>query len=155
MEPSNLEVYAATQELVDLFKGNLREADVLEIKRGSGRDPDEALQRSFEVSSRCRVATWKGEPAAVYGVVPYSMLGGRASIWLLGTDKVFEMGASFVRASRVGLLEVVQGLNYVENWVDIENTLSVKWLKWLGFESAEPEPRGPEGHTFQHFWKEF
>ena len=43
----------------------------------------------------------------------------------------------------------------VENFVWAENRVSIRWLKWLGFEFEHQEiVWGPEKARFLHFYKE-
>jgi len=48
-------VVPATQELVDLLKGRLREADIKEVFAASGEDADRALQLGFQLSEFCYI----------------------------------------------------------------------------------------------------
>ena len=105
---------------------HLRKADLDEIKLLSGLPPDTAVAYSVAASERGFAVFCDGELCAVFGVS-----GG--VIWLVGSDTISEHPIAFYRLSRPFFLNLRKGYKRLENFVDARNFLSLRWLKWLGF----------------------
>lgn len=146
-------VVPATQELVDLLKGRLREADIKEVFAASGEDADRALQLGFQLSELCYVGLLDDRPVTCFGARRTSMVSDRGIVWLLGTDELVRVKRTFVKQS-MGYVDILSNaFPVLENWVDIRNEFSIKWLRWCGFQFAEkPEPFGKFKLPFYHFW---
>ena len=54
-------------------------------------------------------------------------------IWLLGTDEIKDISWQFLRESREWLEKISSPYKMVCNMVHEENTVHIKWLKFLGF----------------------
>jgi hypothetical protein len=131
--------------------GKMREADRMEVWASSHHEPEEALLIGYRTSSVCRTALWRGEPVAMFGLVPETLLGGRAVVWLLGTDGVQRMGHCFARLSRWAIREMLQVYPLLFNYVDARYKASVDWLRWCGADVREPEPHGLDRLPFHFF----
>jgi len=146
-------VVPATQELVDLLKGKIREADIKEVFASSGEDADRALQLGFQLSEFCWVGLIEDEPVTCFGARRISMVSDRGVPWLLGTDGLSRVTKTFVKESRGYVQIISKAMPYLENYVDVRNALSIRWLKWCGFTMAEkPEPFGKFKLPFFKFW---
>jgi len=110
---------------------NLREQDVNEIMASSGSQPFEALWASFDASEECfTIIHEDGDIAGMFGV---SYNGHFASPWLLGTDKLTETKRVMLPVAAKWVEEKVDQYSLLLNYVDVDNTVSRKWLKSLGF----------------------
>ena len=127
----------------------MREIDRKELDFAGGWEPLEALQHSFETSEYCRCIELDGRPVALFGV-----LSRKGLIWLLGTKDLVRMKKSFVENSIKYVNEGFKYADCLENYVWIENKLSIRWLKWCGFKFDEPRPYGLKKALFLHFYKE-
>lgn len=143
----------------------LRMADLAEIKAHSNTEPLVSLQHGVYFSKPCYTVVFKGQPAAIFGVVPvksqdfgWDWPKGHphpdGSVWLLGTDAVPMFGRQFLRYSKTWLDELAMRYRVLGNMVDIRNTTHVRWLKWLGFTMLDTIDYGPQNLPFQRFYKE-
>ena len=145
-------VVPATLDHAAYIASHMRKADLEEVAAASGRGPFAALRDSLKVASLSWTGMVNDVPACMFGVGVIDILGGIGSPWLLGTDLVERNAVAFLRRSK-GCVEQMTGLfPYLYNYVDARNTLSIKWLRWLGFEMARaPVPYGIWGMPFYCF----
>jgi hypothetical protein len=152
MENNQVEVVRATQYHVDLIAPRLRQADRDEVFASSGRPVEEAVQESFESTGRTWAVELKEEPMMLFGVASYSALHYEGIPWMLATDRIHEVARVFLRESRSWVFRMAEGFARLENWIDVRNAVSIRWLKWCGFTMEEAEPYGPFGLPFHRFW---
>ena len=149
-----IKIVPAALEHVDLMKDNMRQQDIAEVKAASGGDIGRALENGIKISTRCWSVLLNDEPVGVFGVAPKSLLSVKGIPWLLGTNDIPKIKWVIKRKSKHFLNLMFQEFPVLENHVDVRNTLSVRWLKWMGFQFAEPQPYGVEGRPFMRFFKE-
>lgn len=154
METANYTVVKTSQEMVNSMKGKFRSIDRMEVRAMSNKDIDISVQEAFEKSELCWCVFLKDEPVIVFGVTNYSLLSLRGSVWLLGTDKMRLLKTSIGKKSKYFVGKMFDHFDYLENWVDKRNKLSIKWLKWIGFNIDPAKSVGHEGRPFHHFWLE-
>ena len=71
--------------------------------------------------------------------------------WLLATDAAEKVPMSFTRRAKDVLNEMHAVRDKLANYVDVENEVSIRWLKWLGFQFLPAIPYGPFGFLFYPF----
>ena len=60
----------------------------------------------------------------------------------------------FYRMSKIFIKWMRARFDYLENWVDARNFLSLRWLTWVGFKIGAAEPWGAFGMDFHRiFWR--
>ena len=140
-------------EIADVFElsRNMREADKIEIWKSDHKTPEEALLGGFMDSAVCWTIERKEKPIAMFGVVPNSILGPTASVWLLAAPELTQVQRAFLRHSRHFIGIMLGYYPIIANWVDIDNRESIRWLKWCGAEFGPIMPYGAEQAPFQHF----
>ena len=112
-----------------LLYDDLREEDMMECI-GLMHHPRDAVYGSFESSSKCySVKTDQDGLLASFGVSPGGIIG---VCWLLGTRNFYKVKKKFVKESQMWIDDLMDGFDYLTNYVMEANTLSVKWLTWLG-----------------------
>ncbi len=117
---------------VDLYE-DLREEDMLEIL-GLMHHPRDAVYMSYASSSKCySVRDEMNNLYCSFGVAPIkgSNIG---SAWLLGTRRLPKIKKFFLKHSKERMLGLLDGFDYLTNFVMRSNTLSMRWLGWLGAE---------------------
>jgi hypothetical protein len=129
----------------------LRKADRDEVEALTGRDPREALVASVERSASAWAGVADGELVCLFGVVPVSLVGVTGIPWLLGSEFVMRYGRPFLRRNRAWLREMLREFPVLRNVVDARNTVSIRWLGWLGFTLGAPQPMGVRGLPFIPF----
>ncbi|GHT01475.1 hypothetical protein AGMMS50276_29550 [Synergistales bacterium] len=115
----------------------LREADKKEIEDMArvcdyeNMTPEMAVEYSIKATPFGYAAFVNGELAAIFGISGEPPSG---NIWLLGTDKITDHPLAFYFESKRVFLGISIEFDELYNWVGVENTLTLRWLEWLGFE---------------------
>ena len=119
-------------DAVDLYD-DLREADMLEIL-GLMHHPKDAVMMSYATSSKCySVKDEMNNLYCSFGVAPIEGTN-IGSAWLLGTRRLPSIKKFFLKHSRDRMEGLLEGFDYLTNYVMRSNKLSIKWLEWLGAE---------------------
>ena len=128
---------------------NLRGSDAAEVKASSGIAPRDCLHLSFRMSSHAyAVLDRAGEPVAIFGAVPHPV-PGIGIVWMLGTDGIKRNAAAIARQTRPRLDDLNRAYVTLWNYVDARNALSLRWLRWGGFDClAENRTHGVERRPF-------
>lgn len=133
---------------------HLREADRIEGEIATGLTAEEALLTSVRMSYEA-IATYADDRLVMLaGVAPVSIASSIARPWLVGTDELPQHAYKLCKENRVYVRKWLTWFSCLENWVDAENTVALRWLKWLGFELEKPVPWGNSGHYFIRFHQE-
>lgn len=123
------------------LRGNLREADYLELKR-MGLNAKLALVLGYKRSIWCKTALVNGKVAAIWGIngAPLSITG---IPWLL-TSKYCELVSpiKFARIYKGEVRKMLELFPCLENMVDASYYKSVRMLELMGFRLGEPEEIG-------------
>lgn len=111
----------------------LREDDVRELADGSGHKPIPALLDSLYVSDPdlCFAVLYDDEPVAMFGCNKLTDSIGGA--WLLATDGIYQNNKDFIVKSREMITLFHERYEYLTNFIDERNTVSLKWLRSLGW----------------------
>lgn len=110
----------------------MREQDVKEIMYSHGVKPLEALENCYNTCAICNsIIHEDGSVVGMFGVADYDIL---ASPWLLGTDKIIETRKEFIPQAKEWVEEMINIYPILTNYVHVDNTVSLVWLKSLGFE---------------------
>ena len=118
----------------DILKvaARLRYEDCIEVLCQGYTDPEQAITESFRASTIRFTLEKDGEPIAMFGLVPDSILGDKASIWLLGTDDIATVKKSFCEFSRKVIKYFVGQYPVLFAQVDGRYAKTHRWLEWLG-----------------------
>ena len=119
-------------DAVDLYE-DLREEDMLEIL-GLMHHPRDAVYMSFATSSKCYSVRdeWNNLYCS-FGVAPIEGTN-IGSAWLLGTRRLPKIKKFFLKHSAKKVEDLLDGFDYLTNFVMRTNKLSIRWLEWLGAE---------------------
>ena len=128
----------------------LREADRIEIDAFSDATPDSALLRGLS-GDTCLTGTVDDRPVCMFGFGRTSLISPIGIPWLLGTDEVRSIPKTFLIKSREIVNRARQRYALLENWVDSENAISIRWLRWLGFSIETANPIERKGRSFYRF----
>lgn len=110
----------------------LRYEDKREIIRASGELPYKGLLDSFRNSTACfTIYNFRDEPVSMFGI--RKLENQTAIVWLLATDGLKEIQKPFLKQNRFLIKFLAQQHRILWNFVDCENHLHIKWLKWCGF----------------------
>jgi hypothetical protein len=110
----------------------MRLQDANEVQASHGWSPLEALQESYKGSYECNSIIH--EDGSVVGMFGVSDQGIFAMPWLLGADKMLDTRVEFIPQAIEWVNRMSTQHPLMFNFVHAENTVSLKWLKSLGFE---------------------
>lgn len=144
-----IEIVPARASHVRPIADRMRQADRDEVAASSGSSPLHALSYSFRKSHYRWTVLMDGQPEIMFGVGDVSILGGVGAPWLLATDAVNKVTREFIRQSRPLVRQLSARYDVLRNMVDLRNTVSIRWLEWLGFKFFEPIEHN--GHLFMIF----
>lgn len=129
---------------------NLCESDKQECE-ALGYIDKSFIYRAMLHAAEARVGLVDGVPMTVFGLGYPTVFSHVAHPWMLSTGKIREHRLTFLRESRNVVASWRERYSVLENWVDVRNTTSIAWLRWLGFKLYDPAPHGPHGRPFIHF----
>lgn len=136
----------------DHIGAHMRQSDIEEVRASSALSPIEAVRASLDLSSIafCVESDTHG-PCAIFGAAPGG-LPGLGIVWMLGTDGIRREGYSIAKQTRQYFDQLNAEYPVLWNYIDGRNSLSMRWLRWGGFELLREHPNhGPEGRTFYTF----
>ena len=139
---------------IDMLVENMRDHDIQEVNAATRMGIENAVKTSVNLSTYSKTGLVNDELVCMWGVCPISLLSSSGSPWMLGTDLIKKKQRIFLRRSKPWLDDIRKDYRYLENFVDERNVMSIKWLKWLGFEMDEAEPYGIHGEPFHKFTME-
>jgi hypothetical protein len=153
MSRSAVEIRRPVPDDLEHLARNLRDQDLAELRAsGRGADPLAALRQSVAVSRWSRVALVDEAPIAVFGCGEYgSLLAPIGVPWLMGTGAIVRHGRVLQREARRYIAAMLQQYPRLFNAVHAENTVSVRWLRHLGFTLHPAVPAPPHGALFHAF----
>lgn len=110
---------------------NLRKADQLELQAYYGHARYLSILKQCVNASHRPLTVFNGDtPVAVFGVCD----GPGCDIpWMLGTDDMAANKKTFMADSRRVAQQWFKQYPFLVNYVDCRNTVSIAWLKRLGF----------------------
>jgi hypothetical protein len=126
----------------DALTLEMRRADRDEVEAMSGRNPREALVESVENSAKAWAGLADGQLVCLFGVVPLTLIGITGVPWLLGSNEVCAFSRQFLRRNKAYVTEMLADYPVLRNVVDQRNTVSIRWLRWLGFRMGQPAIMG-------------
>ena len=110
---------------------HLRLQDIHEIHASCDCPVHAAVAYSISHSEKGYAAYLNGKLCAVFGV-------HNGTIWLVGTEEIARHPIAFFRHSRKIFNKLKEGYSLLDNFVHVSNTLSLRWLRWLGFTIEQP-----------------
>jgi hypothetical protein len=103
------------------------------------------------------VWTVDDEPVCIAGIAKADLPGsyaGAATPWMLGTPGMMKYSRMLVKDARVYIDEKMKEFTCLFNFVHAENSVSIGWLKHLGFTLGKTvEEYGPGKQPFILFYR--
>ena len=141
----------STKKDVEYLKDHLRKSDIEEIWASNHVTPAEALEKGLDKSVFC-CTVLNGNPIAMFGIVPETVLGHKATVWFLASDDLKSIKRRFLRHSRRFIDMMLEFYPFIQNYVDDRNTDSIEWLKFCGARIKSPEAYGIDKKLFRYFY---
>lgn len=118
----------------------IRPADADEVRALGFTDPAVAIIESLNVSLSALAFLIDGELACIFGYASAGIVDNAAVPWLITTDTVDRHPVAFARLTRRVLAMLRQEFPTLENVADARHSVSVRWLRWLGFDLGSSAP---------------
>ena len=108
----------------------LRAIDLVEV-RANNSTPIQSLTRALENDDKTYTINMipTGTPIMMFGVGTFNNIN---YIWLLGSDEILTIKRDFIKHSKFILDELTKPYDMVLNYVHKNNTIAIRWLRWLG-----------------------
>ncbi|MCG7932113.1 MAG: hypothetical protein N0E44_18945 [Candidatus Thiodiazotropha lotti] len=148
MSRINYTITSAKLSEIDELLADLRQADADEMAALSFSDPHDTVAKSIALSPRAYTLRVEGELVCIFGVGMISMVGPEGAPWLLGTNAIKRHRRVFLELSKPISTYLLSNYAHLRQLVDVRNRLSVRWLKWLGFDFHGPIEAGHKGELF-------
>lgn len=148
----DITITAARDADIDELARNIREADRKEIWLVAMMRPETVLYFELRQSVFAWTGRANGEIVCMFGVSEGSVITGTGMPWMLATDLLTKFQFYFLRRNKTFIDMMSRVFPVLYNYVDVENILAIRWLKWLGFKvSRQPEPWGLMRAPFYRF----
>ena len=138
-----------TEKDIKYFDQNARQSDKDEVFLFSGRTIGEVLSETPGVDKDADVWIVNDKPVAIFGVTTWEK--GNSVIWMLATEDFDKYAKMFRVKCKEVFGKMIEGHDYLYNYVHAKHRKAIKWLQWLGAEILEPEPIGLNGELFCKF----
>ncbi len=146
---ADIQIIPARASHIRSIARRMRKADRDEVFASSRKTPAQALAYSLRKSSLAYTGMVDGRPEVMFGVGDINILAEIGAPWLLGTDAVEANSVAFLRRSVRWREQLLARYRVLRNLVDDRNTVSKRWLGWLGFKLFDPIEVG--GYSFRLF----
>lgn len=137
-------------EDIEPIASQMCEADATEVMLSDGQTPLEALTKSCEMSAEAfTIVSPEGELLGMFGLSYIDDHVG--SPWMLTTGKLSNYSMQFLRESRRWVTKANNQRDLLLNYVHVENTNAINWLKFLGFKFLRKVTYGVGQAPFYEF----
>lgn len=136
---SMIQIVSATIQLAEAVLANAREPELSTIAKFN-INAKELLRETIEKGSPAFVALVDGIPACAWGLDNETVIGGFQKMWMITTPLVEENTIAFLRLSREFVRFARENYGPIDGAVDPDNTISERWLRWIGFREIEDGP---------------
>ena len=128
----------------------MRQQDADEVRAAGWQSLHEAVHDSVSLSEWSRVVRCNGVLVAIFGVRASGTLLSPCGIpWMLGTPALMRHRLLLHRMARKYVSDMLHKYGHLFNVVDARNSVSISWLKRLGFQFHDPVEF--RGHQFIPF----
>jgi hypothetical protein len=116
-----------------------------------GLDPSECALDILQKSVCAFAGLIDGRCFCLFGVVPDSLTATSGEPWLLTSVDIARSKIAFAKASRQYIPYLRNRFTFLHGWVYERNTVSIKWLKWLGYTLAPAPSLATNGRAYYAF----
>ena len=145
------EIRKPTDADVEYIVNNIRQADADEIEALDGKTIKEVFDEMPNLKEISDVWVVDGKPCCIYGVTPHPEDSKVGVIWMIAAEGFHKHSKFFGLRCKPYVEKLLDGYDYVFNYIHTKNRVSIQWLEWLGFTIHEPDLVGYKGETFSRF----
>jgi hypothetical protein len=128
----------------------LRQQDRAELDASGQTDHLAAVWQSVEQSDWAVAAYVDGQLVCLFGVAAHAARGTGVP-WMLGTDLVAQQRRFLLRLAPTYIARMLAAYPRLFNAVHARNTVSVRWLRHVGFRLHPSQPHPRTGEPFIPF----
>lgn len=140
---NEIEIVPGSLAQVHQVLDELREIDRIEISVTAPDWRGEILE-GWRRSAYRRAFLASGEPVGIYGVCDDQHQHGCGVPWMVATPAIEKVSREFLVKSSGEIERMRAGYTELRNATHMDNLISIKWLRWLGFRISD-QPIGPGG----------
>lgn len=96
------------------------------------------IDACLAISTHVYLGLVDGEYACCWGLIPPTVMGDRAYLWLHTSSLVEQNKFVFVRRSQRCIEAMLKEYSEIVGFCKPGNEQAIRWIKWLGAEFAEP-----------------
>ena len=122
-----------THDHLRYIADNMRDQDYNELIAAGHDDVYQVLIDSFDKSDMSTTVLYGDVPLAVLGVYRQNIVTGLGVPWLLSSKDALKHKRYFLGLTDQVITEMLGYCPKLYNYVHSENSLSIRWLKWMGF----------------------
>ena len=148
-----IEIVDLLPEHAEFVAANIRQVDRKEIYYYGTLQPLPAIRMTTAFAVASWTALIDDVPVAIFGINRRSVLSQVGVPWLLATDGIAQAPMAVAHESKKYFERMERAFPKMENRVLAENKVTIRWLKWLGFDMEEPAPFGVFGAHYRRFGK--
>ncbi len=134
---------------IEAICANPRAADVREMQ-AQGKEFEEALRESVELSDLLGVGELDGVPVCIFGLAMGSYISGLGVPWMLAAEGLDRADFAFARRCLAVVRAMRARYPRLVNVVDARSRRTIAWLRWVGFHIHQ-EPVRVNGYRFHVF----
>lgn len=146
----NVSLVNSTEELCNDLSKKIKRDDILEVYSLGLVDPREELW-NFSQKGESYIILIDGVPEAIFGVGIDSFIGNVGYLWMLSSEKISEIPFRVLKYTRKMIEYFLTKYDSLENYIYLNNTKSLNWIKFAGGKIYPPEPMGPLEMPFCKF----
>lgn len=152
MAASAVKLVPASPAHVGRLANRMREIDAAECA-ARGHAPKQSLRLALRASVWSVTAMIDGDPHAMFGIAPVSVVADRGCPWFLGSDAVLAHGRDLLTLGPLVLGRMHASFARLENSVSVDNEKALRLLARWGFSFGD-EAHEVGGMLFRKFWRE-
>jgi hypothetical protein len=146
-----VEFVKPTEAAIQLIAADMRNADVAEVWASHHHTPLDALMKGWVLSDLSVIVECDGVPCTMLGLVVENLMTGAGTPWLLSSNHALKYKREFLLQSPPVIEQMLDVCPRLSNYVHVDNRVSIRWLKWLGFTIETPGPIGINKELFHRF----
>lgn len=145
-----LEIRVAKIEDAAELAADLDRADRRELL-ALGMSCHDAIERAIKTAENTMAFYDDQGLLCISGVGRENPLDDEPCIWFIATKRCLSRPMQVLRWSHIVLYRWLSEFGDLHNYVDVEHTAAIRWLKWLGAEFEPVAPYGPYRRPFHRF----
>ena len=146
----SVSLVSPTIELCEELSKKIKKDDITEVFSLGLLDPREKLW-DFSNQGESYMIMIDGFPEVIFGVGVDSFIGNVGYLWMISSEKISEIPFRVLKYTRKMIAYFLTKYNSLENYIYLNNTKSLNWVKFAGAKIYPPQLMGPFDMPFCKF----